>query len=92
MGSAIMEVASLLVQNSRLLERSKAIDFVGLFRFTIQVQNAGAILILKASIDPLLRNPDDEPDKKAESNEEASHEEKTSQAFIGCAAQTGRND
>ncbi len=41
---------------------------------------------------PLLRNPDDEPDKKAESNEEASHEEKTSQAFIGCAAQTGRND
>jgi len=34
------------------LERSKAVDFVGLFRFTIQVQNAGAILILKASMTP----------------------------------------
>jgi len=36
------------------LERSKAVDFVGLFRFTIQVQNAGAILILKASMTPRL--------------------------------------
>jgi hypothetical protein len=38
----------------RFLERSKAVDFVGLFRFIIQVQRAGAISILKASMSAAL--------------------------------------
>ncbi len=35
---------------STLLERSRAVDFAGLFRCIIQVQKAGAISILKASM------------------------------------------